>query len=84
MHVVCAWIGNTKAVAAKHYLQVTEDHFRKATQHPAQSALDEGDSDGQQQQEPPAMSACDMPGQWCTSSGGGTRTPDTRIMIPLL
>ncbi len=31
MHVVCAWIGNSQAVAAKHYLQVTDDHFEKAT-----------------------------------------------------
>lgn len=30
LHVVCAWIGNSQAVAAKHYLQVTEDHFRQA------------------------------------------------------
>jgi len=27
VHVVCAWIGNTERIAAKHYLQVTEDHF---------------------------------------------------------
>jgi integrase len=38
MHVVCAWIGNSKAVAAKHYLQVTDDHFRKALEEPAQKA----------------------------------------------
>lgn len=30
-HVVCAWIGNSKAVARKHYLQVTEEHFERAT-----------------------------------------------------
>jgi hypothetical protein len=29
-HVVCAWIGNSQQVAAKHYLQVTEEHFRTA------------------------------------------------------
>lgn len=29
-HVVCAWIGNSEAVAQKHYLQVTDDHFAKA------------------------------------------------------
>ena len=29
-HVVCAWIGNSEAVAAKHYLQVTSEHFQKA------------------------------------------------------
>jgi len=26
-HVVCAWIGNSRLVARKHYLQVTEEHF---------------------------------------------------------
>ena len=29
-HVVCKWIGNSPAVAQKHYLQVTDDHFEKA------------------------------------------------------
>ena len=29
-HVVCAWIGNSEAVARKHYLQVTDDHLAKA------------------------------------------------------
>ena len=29
-HVVCEWIGNSQRVAAKHYLSVTADHFRKA------------------------------------------------------
>ena len=29
-HVVCAWIGNSQAVARKHYLQVTEEHFERA------------------------------------------------------
>lgn len=42
LHVVCAWIGNSQAVAKKHYLQVTDDHFAKAaqipTQHPAEDA----------------------------------------------
>jgi len=26
-----AWIGNSVAVAVKHYLQVTEDHFKQAS-----------------------------------------------------
>ncbi len=30
IHVVCAWIGNTARIAAKHYLQVTEDYFTLA------------------------------------------------------
>jgi integrase len=35
-HMVCAWLGNSVAVARKHYLQVTDDHFEKAAQNPAQ------------------------------------------------
>lgn len=30
MHVVCAWIGNSQPVAAQHYLQLTDEHFRRA------------------------------------------------------
>ena len=36
LHVVCAWIGNSQAVAKKHYLQVTDEHFERATQIPTQ------------------------------------------------
>ena len=32
--MVCDWIGNTEAIASKHYLQVTEDHFAKAVRNP--------------------------------------------------
>lgn len=32
IHVVCKWIGNSPAVAAQHYLQVTDEHFDRATQ----------------------------------------------------
>jgi len=30
-HVVVAWIGNSEVVARKHYLQVTDEHFQRAT-----------------------------------------------------
>ena len=39
VQVVCAWIGNSPAIAAKHYQQVTEDHFKKAVQNPVQFVL---------------------------------------------
>ena len=29
-HVVCGWIGNTERVAQNHYLQTTDEHFKKA------------------------------------------------------
>lgn len=31
LHVVCAWIGNKEAVAAEHYLQVTDADFERAS-----------------------------------------------------
>lgn len=37
VHVACAWIGNSPAVAMKHYAQGTDDHFAKAAQNVAQS-----------------------------------------------
>ena len=42
MHVVCAWIGNSQAVARKHCLQVTEDQFRRAAQNPAPYPAESG------------------------------------------
>ena len=38
MHVVCRWMGNSKLVASKHYLQLTDDHFRTALGEAAQNA----------------------------------------------
>ena len=32
VHLVGRWLGNSASVAAKHYLQVTEDHFKMATE----------------------------------------------------
>jgi len=37
-HVVCSWIGNTESVAKKHYLQVTDEHFKSAAECDAASA----------------------------------------------
>ena len=31
IHVVCQWIGNSKAIATKHYLQTTDEHYSKAS-----------------------------------------------------
>ncbi len=37
-HVVTAWLGHTESVAAKHYLQVTGEHFQRAAEEVAQKA----------------------------------------------
>ena len=30
-HVVCEWLGNSVPVAMKHYLQITDEHYQKAS-----------------------------------------------------
>ena len=37
IHVVCAWIGHNQLIAAKHYLQVTDDDFERAAKGAAES-----------------------------------------------
>src|SRR5438046_9388898 len=37
-HVVCAWLGNSRAVAQDHYLQVTDAHFVQAVKEPSEKA----------------------------------------------
>ncbi len=46
LHVVTAWLGNSQLVAAKHYLQVTDEHYAKATQNPTQQATETADERG--------------------------------------
>jgi integrase len=58
-HVVCKWIGNSPRVAHEHYLQVTEEHFQKAAQNPAQQSAaiprKMGKMEGGEEQESPEM-----------------------------
>jgi len=46
VHVVCEWIGNSPRVAAKHYLQVTEDHFARAVQKTVQNPVQQASAPG--------------------------------------
>ncbi len=46
LHVVTAWLGNSQLIAAKHYLQVTDEHFSKATRNPTRAAAEIGDETG--------------------------------------
>ncbi len=46
LHVVTSWLGNSQLIAAKHYLQVTDDHFAKATQNPTQKGTEISEPDG--------------------------------------
>ena len=59
LHVAAAWIGNSQTIAAKHYLQVTDEHFRKAAQNPTQTAHENAVCDGQASGENPKTSYTD-------------------------
>ena len=57
IHVVCAWLGNTQAVAQNHYLKVVDAHFEKAA---AQSGAESGAQAAQNAaQRPPASNRTD-------------------------
>jgi len=61
IHVVCEWIGNSEEVARKHYLQVTEEHFQKATSNPTSHMHADGSKRQQTEKEtaaPPAFADC--------------------------
>ena len=93
-HVVCKWIGNSEAVARKHYLQVTDEHFEKAAnpqenpqQSPAASTFHDVSQETTESEKPAENNGfCKASSEKrsLSNSGGGIRTPDTRIMIPLL
>ena len=62
MHVVCRCIGNSAPVAAKHYLQVTDEHFEQASQpaenpvqNPVQSAYGTANQDTSRKAKPPTF-----------------------------
>ncbi|MBN2024614.1 MAG: site-specific integrase, partial [Pirellulales bacterium] len=63
MHVVCEWIGNSQAVAAKHYLQVTDEHFAHAAQNPTPNAI---------------QSAAQNPAQHAHEITGKAKKPDAK------
>jgi integrase len=50
LHVVCEWLGNSQLVAAKHYLQVTDDDYKRAaaTENDAAEAAQKATRNGQE------------------------------------
>ncbi len=47
LHTVCAWIGNTKAIAAGHYLQVTDPDWARAVGDVGQGGAESGAQEAQ-------------------------------------
>jgi len=44
-HVVAQWLGNSQTVARRHYLQITDEHFRRAAQAPTGAAQNPAQSE---------------------------------------
>ena len=73
-HVVDQWIGHDEAVAKRHYVQVTEDHFEQAAHFTAQQAAEIG---GKQQQAELATPV--TPRAFPPNSGASSRMPLVRV-----
>ncbi len=65
LHVVCAWIGNSALIAARHYLQVTDGDFERAAksgaealQNPVQQAAARARTESQES--PEVLDACGL------------------------
>ncbi len=94
LHVVSAWLGNSELVAQKHYLQVTDEHFQRAAQNPAQSAAATTRDDSQIPTGPdhanPGLHGetadCELAhvGTGDEDAPGGTRTPNPWFRRPML
>lgn len=66
-HVVCAWMGNSRGVAQRHYLQVTDDHFSRAVDSAARcnfvgsnAAQSDANDCGQNRPNKKAAESCDV------------------------
>ncbi len=42
LHIVTAWTGDSELVSQKHYLQISDEHFARAAQNPAQQSSANG------------------------------------------
>ena len=80
---LCEWIGNSAAVAAKHYLQVTDEHYRQASkeavQNPVQQARGNGLQSTAAETRNPGISGVCGPLRYCTNGqvGGKGLEPST-------
>jgi len=57
IHVVCAWLGNSQRVAAKHYLQVRDEDFDRAASHSAECSALSVESTAQNAAQPTAANS---------------------------
>ena len=77
-HVVCAWLGNSPDIAREHYLQVTDEHFKRAAgtgtrgaesalQNPVQFGAETSRDASQQNRQPLAIAEGREGLRYCTT-----------------
>lgn len=76
IHVVCEWIGNSQLIAAKHYLQVTDQDYDRALQKAVQETAEPG-CIGQDEREAPIRKAPENQG--LTSRHKSLRRKEMRL-----
>lgn len=62
IHTVTSWLGNSPDVARKHYLQVTEDHYRRAADGGQSAAVGAPNSQQNPQQQAAAQKCTELDG----------------------
>lgn len=58
-HVCAAWLGHSEKIADAYYRQVTEDHFARAAQNPAQKAHETAGNDPQKKSDEASQASSD-------------------------
>lgn len=73
IHVVTRWIGNTVPVAAKHYLQLTDEHFDRAVGAVAvQNPVQQASAGGVKRPQPGSASEAESPDLQAVAVGCGS------------
>jgi integrase len=61
LHVACAWAGNSEVIARRHYLQVTDDHYRQAVGESDVKSATESAGNDRKKAEPVEQKQREMP-----------------------
>ena len=76
-HVVTKWLGNSPQVAKKHYLQVTDEHYKKAVRNPVQQPAERRRKDSQERSRDDEKNR--PKASWCNDLRRDARVCDKRV-----
>ena len=82
IHVVCDWIGNSRAVAAEHYLQTTDADFARAAGVPTASEVIQPRGDAESDARPTQKPTLHTAASSGTKKQGSTQPPTPAGVVP--